>query len=296
MLKELEGLSKKYNFDYDFVSDFGESLSYDHKKLSKVCALSTNPKELLETCNTVIVVVIPYEKSIEKSNIASFSWKEDYHIRTKVILNEVSQLFDNSIYTIDSNVLNERYFANKSNIGYIGKNSMFISDKYGSYCYIGLVLIEEVISSKRITSLSCNDCTKCIEICPVGAIKEQIDCRKCISERLQSRSNLDFNNIGTNIYGCDVCQDVCPHNTRKSSLDGLKYIDYEDNLFITKKEFIDRYCNFAFYWIGYRTFIRNVHIAYINKTKDYSKIEFLRNSNSDYLRKIYDIIMEEKNG
>ncbi len=294
-MKELENLSIKYNFDYDFVQQFGEELKYDQNKLSSTNVVGTNPLQLLPTCQTVIVVAIPYQKSLETTNLASFSWGIDYHKRVTEVLEAICQLFNNSVYTIDSNVLNERYFASKTNIGYLGKNSMFISEKYGSYCYLGLVLIEELITSNRKSTISCGSCNKCLVACPTNAISNQIDCSKCISERLQNRHNLNFDKLGSNIYGCDICQDVCPHNKKQQTVDGYKLVDLESNLFINKKTYQEKFSDTTFYWIGYRTFIRNVHIAYINKFNDYSKIEFLRNSNSEYLKQVYQTIMEAKN-
>lgn len=289
---KLEILSKTHNFDYDFVTDLGGNFTYDECLLSAQSVVGCNVYEILPTCKSVIVVTIPYEKSLEKSNIASFSWGEDYHIRVNKILDSISSLFPNSVYTVDSNKVNERFFAAKSNIGYIGKNSMFISDKYGSYCYLGLVLIEEEIKSKRTSSIECGDCNKCIVACPVKAIGKQIDCNKCISERLQNRHNLNFEKLGSSIYGCDICQDVCPHNKKISKIDSFKYVDLEGNLFLSKKSYEELYRDCTFYWIGYRSFIRNVHLAYINKYNDYSKIEFLKNGNSEYLKKVYEKVME----
>lgn len=295
-LKKLEVLSRKYDFDFGFVSDFNEPLSVDFKKLSKTFVLGTDPTQVLKSCKTVIVVAIPYQKSVEKSNLASFSWGTDYHYRCEEILKAICKLFYNSKYTIDSNILNERYFANKSNIGYIGKNSMFISEKYGSYCYLGLVLVDVKLQNNRKCALSCGDCDLCVKACPVDAITKQIDCTKCISERLQDRHNMNFQNLGTSVYGCDICQDVCKHNQRVKTLNIFKNIDLENSLSIDKRTYKKLFENRTFYWIGYRTFIRNVHIAYVNKFRDFSKLSFLKNSNSEYLKTVYKIIMEDENG
>ncbi len=286
LVKNLNDLAKKYNFDYGFVNDFGEELNYDINLLSKVSVLGTDPNEILEGCKTVIVFAFKHDNFSNSSNIASFSWGEDYHKKLEKIGEEISSEFNDAVFLVDTHSLNERYFANKSGIGFIGKNSMFISDKYGSFCHLALLLTTEELVGSRTSLKQCGACTRCIEVCPVNAIGDQIDCNKCISEKLQKRDNLDFTNIGTSVYGCDECQIVCPHN-KIDKKETMLYngVNIEENLYLNKKDF-SNFSNRTFYWIGYRSFIRNIHVAYVNKTNDYSKLEFLKNSNSEYLRNV----------
>lgn len=284
-MDRLERLSIKYDFDYGCVNQFNEKLNYDEKTLSKVCALGTDPTQILNECQTVIVFAFKHQECSEESNVASFAYGEDYHQKLRKIEEEITPLFSNGVFLVDTHSLNERYFAKKSGIGYIGKNAMFISDKYGSYCHLALLLTTEKLSSQKTSVKQCGSCSKCIEACPVGAITSTIDCTKCISEKLQSRNNLNFTGIGKNIYGCDACQSVCPHNIAKNNIKMYNKIEIEENLFLTKKEF-SKFKDSTFYWIGYRSFIRNIHVAYVNTTKDYSKLDFLEKSNSEYLQDV----------
>ncbi len=290
-MRSLESLAKKYEFDFGFVNDFGEKLEYKTELLSKVSVVETDPTLLLEGCQTVIVLAFKYSKC--SSNIASFAQGEDYHEKLRRIGNEIIPLFSNSIFLVDTHQLNERYFAKKSGIGYIGKNSMFISDKYGSYCHLALILTTEKLCKTQSSKKSCGSCQKCIDVCPVNAISEQIDCSLCISEKLQSRNNLDFSGITNEVYGCDICQKVCPHNIDKQEEKLYNEIDLNENLFLTKKEFIKHKSN-TFYWIGYRSFIRNIHVAYVATTNDYSKLYFLENSGSEYLQNVARVLRGEK--
>lgn len=286
-MNRLAELAEKYDFDFDFVTDFNEEINYDQSMISDFAAVSTDPKKILPDCKTVVVLVFKYDASLEKSNIASFAWGKDYHTRISEISTHITPLFKDAQFIVDGTKLNERYFAGKSNLGYIGKNSLFISDKYGSYCNIALILTSEELKTNRSKSRkSCSECNKCIDACPASAIDEQIDCRKCIAEKLQKRNNLNFDYIGNNIYGCEICQQVCPHNINRhiSNLSILN-IDLEKNLFLTKNEF-KVYQDTTFSWIGYRSFIRNVHVAYVKTTGDLSKLEFLENSNSLYLKEV----------
>lgn len=283
-MQRISNFASELEFDYGFVNQFDQQLNIDVNKLSKVAVLSTNPCEILPECKTVIVLAIKYEGNT-KNNFARFSWGEDYHTKIKNSFEELANSFDDGILLVDTHSLNERYFASKSGIGYIGKNSMFISDKFGSFCHLALILTSEHIVGNRESKKRCGECVKCINACPVNAIENQIDCRKCISEKLQSRNNLEFDKL-LNVYGCDECQNVCPHN----KVDNLLPLLYNEDslvndLYLSKKEFV-KYKNHTFYWIGYRSYIRNVHVAYVNQTGDISNLDFLEKSNSIYLQEV----------
>ncbi|MFV0498984.1 MAG: epoxyqueuosine reductase [Bacilli bacterium] len=287
----LKQLAKLYEFDYGFVTNFDEKLNYSEEKLSKVASVCTNPKVIMSNCKTVVVIAFKHDVSCSSSNIASFALGEDYHRRLNRIGKELEPMFKNGKFLVDTHLLNERYFAQKSGIGFIGKNSMFISEKYGSYCHLALLLTSEKIIASTPKISDCNNCRLCIDACPVEAIDDQIDCRNCISERLQKRNNLNFDKLGNNVYGCDICQKVCPMNNGKYNeciVETLTPV----LLSMTRNEF-KQYDNRGFYWIGYRTFIRNIHIAYINKTKDYSKLKYLESSNSGYIKKVIKILKGE---
>lgn len=286
----LDELSQKYDFDYGYVNDFVEELAINEELLSKVSAISTNPCQILSNCKTVVVLAFKHDNFSKNSNIAAFAWGEDYHNKLKKIGEKIIPLFNDAIFLTDTHILNERYFAKKSGIGHIGKNSMFISDKFGSFCHLAILLTSDKLSNNRKSIKHCGSCTKCIDACPTNAIGEQIDCRKCLSERLQSRNNLDFQNIGNNVYGCDICQNVCPYNIFDKSPTLLyNNVSIENLLFLKKKEF-DLFKDRTFYWIGYRSFIRNIHVAYVNNTQDYSKLSFLENSNSQYLKDVAKVL------
>lgn len=289
-MQRIYNLAQKHEFDYGFVNEFSQNLNIDHTKISKVAALATDPTIILPNCKTVIVLAFKHEKT--RGNVASFAYGEDYHNKIREVGKEITPLFKDGTLLVDTHKLNERYFAKKSGIGFIGKNSMFISDKYGSYCHLALILTTEYIENTRQSLKTCGSCSKCISSCPVNAIENQIDCNKCISEKLQLRNNFDFKNL-VNVYGCDECQVVCPHNkVDKTDLMLYNEVNLVEDLHLTKNEFM-KYKNQTFFWIGYRSYIRNVHVAYVNRTGDLSKLEFLDKSESDYLRNVSRKLREE---
>ncbi len=285
-MKRLEKLALQYNFDFGFVTDFNGDMQYDDDKLFSFSATKTNPQEFLKECKTVVVLAFKYDNNSSFTNLAANAWGEDYHIRIKRIGKELTPLFENGKIYVDSHRLNEKFFAQKSGIGYVGKNNLFISDKYGSYCNLALLLTTEEITLTKVNSNSCGSCTKCIDACPTSAIDGIVDCNKCVSAKLQKKDIINFDGITNIIYGCDICQEVCP----KNELDDYystknSYIDIASNLDL-KKEHFSKYRNYGFAWIGYEVFMRNIHYIYAKENRDVTKLEFLETSESEYLKTI----------
>ncbi len=277
-----------YEIDYAFVKY--EKVDFEKSEFNSKYAVH---KTYFNECDykSVLVVIIPYhvnEDELRDGVIASFACGSTYQYRVEKLLKEICTCFEGSMYSVDSNEVNERYYAAKSGLGYIGKNSMFISNKYGANCYIGLVYLKEKYQYSEPIESKCGECNLCAEACQVNAIKNgEINCNVCISEKLQNKHNLtDFNTLGSKVYGCDDCLKACPHLKYSSGMVS-ENIDLKSNLNLTKQEFDKFFKNKSFYWIGYRTFIRNVHVAYINRYQDYTQVKFLNESNSEYLKKVY---------
>ena len=112
----------------------------------------------------------------------------------------------------------ERSWAKKSGLGWVGKNSLLLRKSEGSFCFLAELIIDLALPSDNIEIDHCGTCTKCIDACPTGAIvqPEVIDSNRCISHmtiELHGSLPSDYkDSISPWVFGCDICQDVCPWN------------------------------------------------------------------------------------
>lgn len=190
-----------------------------------------DPRELIEGTATVITVLqnyYPKEKLPQDNNykIAKYAYGKDYHkiIRKKLqkLLNFLES-YTGSLHGAraftDSAPILDRAWARKSGLGFIGKNTCLIHPRKGSFFFIGHLLVPISLeqSNNEITDY-CGTCRRCIDACPTGALIEahRLDARKCISYltieykgALPKDLNQQFEGW---IFGCDICQDVCPWN------------------------------------------------------------------------------------
>lgn len=160
-------------------------------------------------------------------NISSFALGfdgHDYHQVVAEYLMNFSKDFDQEVkVVVDTSPILERDLAYRAGLGWFGKNSMLLS-KEGSYFMIGAVLLSKKMSYqfKKIQSDHCGSCTKCIDSCPTSAIdgdKREVDASKCLSTYTIEifkpttfpKGHEKANNL---IFGCDICQEVCPWNHR----------------------------------------------------------------------------------
>lgn len=219
-----------------------------------------DPSLLLKGCKTIISLAYPYSSrkpsTVDGYSVARYSepGKEDYHSRLKGICRKLIDLL-NSIYTgclsricVDSAPLMERSYAYSAGLGFIGKNSMLIIPGYGSYFYLAEILTTAVIDFPFPTGIEdlCGDCTLCIDSCPAGALEDHRDLNasKCLSYRtIESKYAIDrkaADRMGTCFLGCDVCQEVCPHNRRAGEERDIilpstgEFLGMEDNEFNEK--------------------------------------------------------------
>jgi epoxyqueuosine reductase len=125
---------------------------------------------------------------------------------------------------VDTSAVLERSWAALAGLGWIGKNSLLINPQYGSYLFLGEVLVSELTGHGPTPIKNyCGNCTRCLESCPTGAFVKpgMLDSKRCIAystlEKRGSLAELDETQkraIGTWIAGCDICQEVCPFNTK----------------------------------------------------------------------------------
>ena len=127
---------------------------------------------------------------------------------------------------VDSAPLFERYFAQKSGLGFIGRNRCLISPKFGSFVFIGELVVNIETNYDSPTNQTCLGCNACIKACPTKALTfDGINASKCISyQTIEKKDGLDEDvrqAKGNRIYGCDACQDCCPHNFSTPKKSGI---------------------------------------------------------------------------
>ncbi len=195
-----------------------------------------DPTRLFSGCRTIISLAYPYPEEKPETEdgftLARYSTpdQDDYHIRLKEKCSDLSlfleELFNGSksrAFT-DSAPLLERSFAYSSGMGFIGKNNMLIIPGHGSYVFLSEILITERIAVPDIKPVKdiCGSCLKCIDACPTGALKgpRDFDSSKCLSYLTIECSGPVSPYLGRHmnkcILGCDICQEACPHNNKKS--------------------------------------------------------------------------------
>ena len=198
---------------------------------------------------SVISVGMNYYSGIDQSNLNSelkfsnYAWGEDYHevLKTKLYkyLEWIKKSYPdiNGIACVDTSPIMEKVFAQKAGIGWQGKHTNLITRDYGSWIFLGELIIDMPLEYDLpfIEDL-CGSCTACIDACPTGAIGEYtIDSNKCISYRsIEHRGEfeLEESELDGWIYGCDICQEVCPWNQKFSQVTSEKS-------FYPRKEIID---------------------------------------------------------
>ena len=187
-----------------------------------------DPTKIVEGAKSVISLTYNYysEKNGENSNfkISKYAYGNDYHF---VIKNKLKDLFEyikektgdiNGRVFVDSAPVLERAWAKKSGLGWIGKNTNLISKKNGSFFFICEIILDLELDYDHIETDHCGSCTACIDACPTNAIVEPyvVDGSRCISYyTIELKNNIpDYakNTYDDWIFGCDICQDVCPWN------------------------------------------------------------------------------------
>lgn len=186
-----------------------------------------DPRLLMEDCKSVISLSYNYfpEKILNTGyHLAKYAYGEDYHSVIKDILFALMQDLQEEIglcnfrVFVDSAPVLERAWARKSGIGWVGKNGNLITKKNGSFYFLAEILLDRAVEADMPVTGHCGSCRKCIDACPTQAIVSDkiIDGSKCISyatiELKNEIPNSFQNHMEDWMFGCDICQDVCPWN------------------------------------------------------------------------------------
>ena len=175
--------------------------------------------------------------------ISNYAWGDDYHdlIKSRLyqLLGKIKTKFPhlNGIACVDTSPIMEKDWAQKAGIGWIGKHTNLITRDYGSWIFLGELLLDvELEYDTPFNDDLCGTCTACLDACPTNAFPEPyvLDASKCISYlTIEHRGDLPSqleDKLSGWIYGCDVCQEVCPWNITFSQISSEKSFQPRDNL------------------------------------------------------------------
>jgi len=194
-----------------------------------------DPRLLVENARSVISVLLNYFPSEKQTDpeapiLSKYAYGTDYHFVMKDKLGELLQFIQSEIAPcqgrcfVDSAPVLDRAWAARSGLGWIGKNTNLISPEHGSFFFIGELIIDlELPTHNKPVRDHCRNCTRCIDACPTQALVSPyiLDARRCISyQTIENRGEIDPELKGkfeNRIFGCDICQDVCPWNLKSET-------------------------------------------------------------------------------
>ena len=260
--------------------------------LEKHLPLKVDVRQLLAEAKSVISLAMNYytldppkalAEDPARGQISRYAWGDDYHdvIRQRLseLVDFIKQTAETELKTrvcVDTAPIIEREYAQKAGIGWIGKNTNLIHWRSGSWYFLAEVLINiDLESDTPPLRGSCGTCTRCIEACPTDAIIEPnlLDSRLCISyltiELKESIPKALRPKIGNLIFGCDICQEVCPWNSKAVPTDEPAFQPRDGNLTpkllsligMTQQEFSRRFKGSPIKRTKRRGFLRNVLVA-----------------------------------
>ena len=184
--------------------------------------VSCHPEALLEGARTVVSAALCYyvpgpEPGAGEGRLPRYAWRDHYADLRGRLDALGRRLGGNYRVLVDANQHVDRAGAERSGIGFIGKNTMLITRSHGSWVVLGTLVTDVVLEPTRALDAGCGSCTLCIDACPTGALDEPgvLDSTRCLSYWTQTTGEMPDDVMAAledRVYGCDICQDVCPWN------------------------------------------------------------------------------------
>ena len=232
---------------------------------------------LVDGAKSVISVLYSYNTDEKPDRndikIAKYALGRDYHFVLKEKLNQMLEEIKKVCPQtegrafVDSAPLFERYFAQKSGLGFIGRNKCIINPKLGSFVFIGELVVNFESDYDQPLNQTCLGCNACIKACPTKALTfDGINANKCISYQTIEKKDCIDDDVrqarGNRIYGCDACQDCCPHNfsaPKKSGiiLPEIKAFSPEELESMSNHQFQKKFANTALLRAGRKKILEN---------------------------------------
>jgi epoxyqueuosine reductase len=183
---------------------------------------SCHPETLLDGARSVVSAALCYwtpeaELAPGEGRLARYTWSDGYaELREK--LDALGRALGGTYRVlVDANQHVDREAAARSGVGFYGKNTMLITRRHGSWVVLGTLITDVELEATPPLETDCGDCSICIDACPTGALDEPgtLDATKCLSYWTQAPRPVPEEyraDLGAQVYGCDICQDVCPWN------------------------------------------------------------------------------------
>ena len=291
-------------FEHWLAQNHHGTMDYLAKERSRL--RRADPLKILPECKSILVLAIPYNPPLPRGEglrvrgrIASYAWGDDYHDILPARMKELVQSIEEQVggpvknrwYT-DTGPILERDLAQRAGIGWIGKNTCLIHPKHGSYFLLSEILLDLALEpdSPFVTD-HCGTCRRCIEACPTDCIlpDRTIDAPRCISYlTIELKDGIPVElreKIGDWVFGCDVCQIVCPWNRFAGEGDPA-FVDENplrsltEELVITTQEFNQRFKRSPVKRARRRGYLRNVAVA-LGNTGDMHALPVLNRALED---------------
>lgn len=264
----------------EFLTDLYDILSVQREKYA-VCPfeeenliLRCDPTKMLAGAKSIVTCLFPYySPNVAPVNLSRYAAVRDYHAVVREKLEQLAAYFKQccgaeSVCFSDNSPMCDRFLAQRAGLGFYGKNHMLINKRFGSYFFIGSLITTAELEPNEPCKESCMNCGKCFNSCPGGALTEDgFDYRRCISYLTQSKELTEEQEAllqqQKTVYGCDVCQEVCPHN---QGLAESIMAEFSENTLrelpqeivdMSNREFQRNYHEYPFAWRGRKTIVRN---------------------------------------
>ena len=184
-----------------------------------------DPRRIEPEARVAVVTLTNYYHGTARHGVAQYAWSSDYHdvlgARLEQLASAIREVAPGAVTRcyVDAGPVPERELAQRAGLGWIGKNMMLIHPEIGSFTFIGVVLTDADLAADLPFDVDrCGTCRRCLDACPTDAFPEPhlLDATRCISyltiEHRGPFNDEQRTNVGDWVFGCDVCQDVCPWN------------------------------------------------------------------------------------
>lgn len=288
MKEKIKQIAKKLNIEFcgiapvEHYADLEEKLIHRREKFI-ICEFEeesiekrTNPKYTYPWAKSIIVCLFPYYTGEdEAANVSRYARIPDYHIVARDKLCNIAEFIKEKTNArcecfADNGILHDRYLAYRAGLGFFGLNTCLINEKYGTYFFIGYIVTDLELAPDTPLDKTCAMCKRCVSACCGNALDGEggLDVKRCVSYITQIK---EINNAQKEIlssqamvYGCDRCQEVCPHNENIPKTPIKEFyekrcaiLSEEEILSLSNKEFKSRYGEFPFSWRGKATILKN---------------------------------------